>query len=165
MHMVKKYIGVCLAIGVAFFVAACAPTEGQVTFDLLDDGETTLADYQGQVVILNFWATWCGPCVIEMPMLQDFYEEYGGDELELLAINIGERPEVAREFADEGGFTFPIVLDPNGNLYDHYAVRGQPTTFVLNRQGEVVFQHTGLIVEQQLEEAVLPLLQQEASSN
>ncbi|MGF1503564.1 MAG: TlpA family protein disulfide reductase [Anaerolineae bacterium] len=158
--MLKRIFWTGLLMIVSSVLAACSTAAAGPEFPMLDGDTTTLADYEGQVVVVNFWATWCGPCRVEMPTLQAFYEEHGSGDFELLAVNIGETPETAQGFVDEGGFTFPIVLDPNGTLYDYFGVRGQPSTFELDRSGEIVFSHTGLITREQIDEAVLPLLEE-----
>jgi thiol-disulfide isomerase/thioredoxin len=119
----------------------------------LDGHSGNLADFRGKVVVLNFWATWCVPCRVEMPELQAFYDEYR-DEVAFIAVNVGETPEQAQEFIDELGLSFPVVLDGDSTLADHFALRGQPTTIVLNPAGEVAYQHTGVINQALLVEQV-----------
>lgn len=91
-----------------------------------------LADLQGNSVVINFWATWCGPCAIEMPELQAFYEETG---VPVLGINIAEPEQFIQGWVDEYHLTFDIVLDPDSTIYQQYRVIGQPTTYVLTPDG------------------------------
>jgi peroxiredoxin len=129
-----------------------APSQGAKAphFDLLNmDGEAvSLADYQGSVVMLNFWATWCAPCRFEMPALQDRYEN---TELEILAINFDESEELVRSFAEELQLTFPILMDPGGLIQDLYKVRGYPSSYFIDEQGIIRIVQIGLMDEDQLD--------------
>lgn len=159
--MNKQLVVPILGTIVALLLVACSG--GGDTIDTVEmptlDGETVqLSDFEGQVVVVNFWATWCGPCVVEMPELQAFYEEYESQGVEMLGINLGESPEIAEEFIVERDITYPIILDQDGNIADFYALRGQPTTVVFDQNGEIVYTHTGLLNQELLEEQVDPLL-------
>lgn len=116
-------------------------------FSLEDiNGETvTLSELRGRPVIVNFWASWCGPCRIEMPHLQDAFETYMGDDLVILAVNQGETADVASEFfIDEMGLTFDLILDPDETVPNAYGTRGTlPATFFLNADLEIVAIHRG----------------------
>lgn len=111
----------------------------------LISGETVnLSDYQGKKVLLNFWATWCGPCVGEMPALQKLSEEYP-DDLVVLAVNSGEDEKTVKQFTDKNGYTFPIALDTElkiGNLYPG-VMQGIPYTVIINEEGDVMAESTG----------------------
>jgi len=128
-----------------------APIEGAPApeFELLDlDGNTQrLSDLQGSVVVLNFWATWCAPCEAEMPMLNDTYTRYRDQGLSVLAINFDEPREDVQEFSDRLGLTFPVLLDPGGEVQELYRVRGYPTTFIVDRDGLIRTEHIGILSE------------------
>ena len=97
-----------------------------------------LSDFRGRkVVVLDFWATWCGPCLLAMPGLQEVHEEFGGRGVEILAVNLGEDPEQVREFLDQNGYTFPVVADPDFTIGGLFGVRGIPAQVVVNREGLV----------------------------
>ncbi len=108
-------------------------------FSLVDiDGNThTLADYEGQVVIVNFWATWCNPCRAEMPALQEVYDKYKDDGLVLLAINQDESLATINAFADEYELSFPILLDDTLQVSRQYDIQAYPSTFFIDRRGRV----------------------------
>lgn len=111
-------------------------------FALIDarDNRTVrkLSDYRGKAVILNWYASWCGPCEREMPDFQDAYEAFG-DRLVVLAVNYFESSATAASFLDRVGATFPSVLDSAGSVADHYRVgRGLPTTFFIDAEGVLV---------------------------
>ena len=115
-------------------------------FTLTDQyGEThTLSDYQGQTVFLNFWATWCGPCKMEMPDIQARYEEWAENAGDLVVLgvagpNIGQEgsAEDIAAFLEENGYTYPVVMDDTGALFYQYGISAYPTTFMIDTEGNV----------------------------
>ena len=108
-------------------------------------GETVrLADLRGKVVFLNFWATWCVPCRTEMPTIEALYQRYKGRGLDVLAVNMDKSSTTGVEaFAKEAGVTFRIVLDPSWSAARAYGVRGLPTTYLIDRTGNVVVREVG----------------------
>ena len=115
-------------------------------FTLTDQyGEThTLSDYQGQTVFLNFWATWCGPCKMEMPDIQALYEEWDENAGDLAVLGVAG-PGIGREgsaediaaFLEENGYTYPVVMDDTGTLFYQYGISAYPTTFMIDPEGNV----------------------------
>lgn len=115
-------------------------------FTLIDQNgnEHTLSDYVGQIIFLNFWATWCPPCRSEMPELQSLYEEYGYNEEDLVVLGIAA-PDLGQEgdadhiaaFLAENGYTFPVVMDSEGTYTYLYGIRAYPTTFMISADGSV----------------------------
>lgn len=126
------------------------------------NGQTlNLADYQGQIVLVNFWATWCAPCRIEMPDLDAYYQAHRDDGFMLLAVNNSEAIGRVEEFIAQNDFSFTIVLDEEGDIADYFGgIRAMPTSFLLNEEGEVVQQFFGAIEPELLETAVTPLLEE-----
>ena len=103
----------------------------------LADGSTfTLSDHEGKVILLNFWATWCGPCVGEMPAFERLQETYGED-LALVAVNSGEDEATVAGFLEENGYTFPVVLDPEYAVSSLYPTEGIPYTVIIGTDGKV----------------------------
>lgn len=121
-------------------------------FELTDlSGEQIqLSDYRGQTVLLNFWATWCGPCRLEMPAFQSRADQFSG-ELAILAVNNAENPTDVQSFVDELGLSFDILLDPNAEVQRLYQVRGYPTTFIIDPEGVIRAQKIGLLTEEELD--------------
>ena len=116
------------------------------------DGEMVgLEDYRGQVVLLNFWATWCAPCRIEMPLLQSTFESFKDQGLVILGIDFDEPADLVASFGDELGLTFPLLLDPGGKVQQQYKVRGYPTTVILDREGRIQSYHIGVLTQSQLD--------------
>ena len=105
----------------------------------------TLSDYRGKVVFLNFWATWCPPCRAEMPDIQKLYESYGGAEDAEVVILAVATPGIGGEqdesgviaFLEENGYTYPVAMDPTGEVLRNYGISAFPTTFMIDAQGNV----------------------------
>ncbi|MRH42606.1 redoxin domain-containing protein [Aquibacillus halophilus] len=108
------------------------------TLETLDGEKVSLSDYQGKKVFLNFWATWCGPCRVEMPDMEEFYNEYG-DEVEIIAVNAtGTETNITavRNFIEEGNFSFLTLIDPDlAVVVDQYSVLTIPTTYFIGTDG------------------------------
>lgn len=128
-------------------VGAHAP---EFTLESLGPQPVSLADLHGKVVLLNFWATWCGPCRLEMPLFQDRHEQWS-DRLTIVGVNFDEPKTAVQAFADELGLTFPLVLDPGGRVQNLYRVRGYPTSIFLDENGVVQIVHIGIMAESQLD--------------
>lgn len=116
----------------------------------LSGEQIQLKDYRGRIVLLNFWATWCAPCRLEMPAFQSRSERFPA-ELAVVAVNNAEAPAEVQAFVDELGLTFEILLDPDAKIQRLYLVRGYPTTFLVDREGVIRVQHVGLLSEAQLD--------------
>ena len=130
-------------------VGAPAP---DFTVQDLAGNTVTLSALKGQVVVINFWATWCGPCRLEMPALQAKYDDHKDDGLTVLAVNWGDTNEAAGVFVDELGLTFPVLMDPGDTVNNLYRVRGYPTTYFINRDGMIDQQHVGILSDSQLDD-------------
>jgi peroxiredoxin len=98
----------------------------------------SLADFQGRVVLVNFWASWCVECRPEMPLFERLHQDFAAQGLTVLGINFREEPQRMQQYAKELGLTFPLVLDPQGEISRVYGVIGLPTTFLVGRDGRPV---------------------------
>ncbi|WP_353340379.1 TlpA disulfide reductase family protein [Pelagimonas sp. KU-00592-HH] len=109
-------------------------------FEDANGNAMTLADYQGKIVLLNFWATWCAPCRHEMPMLSELQSELGGDDFEVVTLSTGRGPLPAiKKFFDSINVdNLPMHRDPKANLAREMAVHGLPVTVLLNRDGQEI---------------------------
>jgi peroxiredoxin len=104
----------------------------------LNGNRVRLQDLRGQVVFLNFWATWCVPCRQEMPTMEKLHREMKDQGLGVVAVNIREGPKAVREFVDELGLTFTVLLDREEEVSKAYGAWGIPLTYIINREGEFV---------------------------
>jgi thiol-disulfide isomerase/thioredoxin len=118
----------------------------------LQGNTVQLSDFIGQPVLINFWATWCGPCRIEMPELQEAFETYADDGLVILALDQDETPEVVQDFFSELDLTFLPVLDEGKLAAERYGTFGSlPSSYFVNPEGEITVIHRGPMVREQLE--------------
>lgn len=109
-----------------------------------EDGKTyRLADYRGKVVLLNFWATWCPPCRYEMPSMERAYQKVKGEEIAILAVNVGEDETTVFAFTGQYPVSFPLPLDLDGSVIAKYPVIGLPTTFIIDPHGLVTHRAIG----------------------
>ena len=132
-------------------------------FTLTDQyGEThTLSDYQGQTVFLNFWATWCGPCKMEMPDIQALYEAWDENAGDLVVLgvagpNIGQEgsAEDIAAFLEENGYTYPVVMDDTGALFYQYGISAYPTTFMIDTEGNVFGYVQGALTREVMDDII-----------
>lgn len=118
---------------------------------------TSLQEYRGRVVVLNFWATWCPPCRVEMPEL-DAYQAEMGDRVTILGIDMGEPPGAILPFVHQYGLRFPILLDETGTIAASYGITGLPTSLIVDRSGIVRERVTGAMTRDTLARRVERLL-------
>ncbi|HEY4718612.1 MAG TPA: redoxin domain-containing protein [Anaerolineales bacterium] len=125
-------------------LSAPAPEVGALAPDFalqtLQGDRASLSVLRGQVVLVNFWATWCGPCRLEMPAIQASYN-HGG--FAVLAVDFNEPAQQVQTFVDELGLSFPILLDPGGSVQELYRVRAYPTSFFVDAAGVIQIMHIG----------------------
>lgn len=141
----RSSAGVTTTIGRTPSVGDEAP---DFTLKNLDGDKVSLSDYEGQPVLINFWATWCGPCRLEMPIIEDMYQKYQDEGFVVLAVDVEESITVVNSFVKSMGLTFPVVLDYNGDVADGpYRLRAYPTSYFIGRDGKVTAFHRGMMTE------------------
>lgn len=122
-----------------------------------EDEEITLSSFAGKPVILNFWASWCPPCKSEMPDFENAYQNYGTD-VAFVMVNltdgVRETKEKAQEYVQEQGFTFPIYFDTEQNAANTYAVMSIPTTYFIDKNGDIIASAKGMLDADTLEEGI-----------
>lgn len=106
-------------------------------------GDVSLASLRGQVVLVNFWATWCGPCRKEMPLLEQIYQRYKGLGFTLLAVNVEEDSGGADQWLKATPVSFPVLFDRDNRVSKLYQVTAMPSTVIIDRKGQVRFVHYG----------------------
>jgi peroxiredoxin len=136
-----------VAFAAAPALASKGALDGQQAPDFaltsLDGENLRLSEYRGEVVMINFWATWCGPCRQEMPLLDDLYDRYERVGFQLLGVNIDDDPRRAMEMAEELGISFPVLFDDRKEVSELYRVEAMPVTVILDREGVVRYTHYG----------------------
>ena len=121
------------------------------------DVAVKLSDYRGRTVLLNFWASWCPPCQVEMPHLRDFYLEYKDQQVVVLAVNmthLEKRAEDAQSYLEETGAEFPSLYDTEGAVTDLYRIKAYPTTYVLDQHGIIHARYQGAMDFSMMQKAV-----------
>lgn len=119
---------------------------------LSDEGDrVTLAEYAGAPVVLNFWASWCAPCVKEMPLLERAHQRYG-DEVRFVGIDGNDSRRLARRLMAETGVTYPSGYDPDDDVYRDYRLVGRPTTVFVDARGRIRGVHAGELRGDELDE-------------
>lgn len=114
------------------------------TFPDMNGKPVSLSQHRGKVVFLNIWATWCGPCRIEMPAMEKLYQKFKKKDFVILAISIDrQRESVVRPFINELGITFPVLLSPDGSIQKMYMVNALPASFIINKSGLIVAEIIG----------------------
>lgn len=102
-----------------------------------------LSEHRGEVVMINFWATWCGPCRQELPLLNRLHEQYRKTGFTLLGVNIDDRQDAAQDMAKKLGITFPVLFDTDKRVSRLYDVNAMPSTVLIDRDGKVRYIHLG----------------------
>jgi peroxiredoxin len=118
----------------------------------LDGDLVRLSDHRGNVVFVNFWASWCRPCKKELPAIQRLYEERAGDGLVVLAINWEDGAKTAAEYATALGLTVAVLDDAQGKVYNQYRLRGLPHSFFIRRDGTLAAWQIGELDERKMRE-------------
>ena len=118
-----------------------------------DGKEVSLEGFKGKPVVVNFFASWCGPCQLEAPALRDAWGEFG-DRVEFVAVAIDDSEEGARGFVSEIKLKFTTVLDSTGEIAKAYEIYAIPKTYVIDRTGLVLYEHSGVITKEILDAAI-----------
>ncbi|SOC43013.1 TlpA disulfide reductase family protein [Ureibacillus acetophenoni] len=129
----------------------------EFTLSDLNGKAVNLSDFKGKIVILNFWTTWCPPCIEEMPEMQRFYEKNKDHRIEIVAVNLtnfDNGQQAIESFVQDYGLTFPVLLDKDGVLRSMYEILTIPTSFILDTEGGVFQKIVGPMNEQMMDEIV-----------
>ncbi len=114
--------------------------------ETLEGKSVSLSSFRGKVVILSFWATWCGPCKIEMPSMEKLYNQMKAKGLEIVAVDVAEDKSKVSAFIKQYGYTFPVLLDTTGEVSasDMYAAGGIPANYIIDRNGKLLARVVGV---------------------
>jgi peroxiredoxin len=144
MYLHKKILGLGLALAAsAFALSASAEQAPDFTLQSSTGDNVRLAEQRGQVVMLNFWASWCGPCRTEMPLLDEMSKRYSAAGFVLYGVNVEEDNTDAKKLIKDLGVTFPILYDTESKASSLYNVDAMPTTVVIDKKGEIRYVNRG----------------------
>ena len=142
-------------------VLSCSDTQpAPEPIGMFDGSTKQLSDFGSEIVVLNFWATWCAPCVKEMPELDRFWQE-NKERVSLIGVAVSTPELAVSGFIHRVGVQYPIALDDDGVLSRKYRVSILPTTVLVNADGEELLDHKGVITKDQLEEAVENIMERD----
>lgn len=143
---------------------ACTVRDKSANLDFtlqdMHGAEVKLSDYAGKVILLNFWATWCAPCRIEIPGFIELLDKYEDQGLAILGISVDDQVSSLQLYAEEMQMDYPVLIgDGRDDVKDTYGpLFGFPTTFLISRDGNICYQHTGFAPKEQFEQEILQLL-------
>ena len=142
----RKISGSLIIILVALFFIkssyAIAPTVPNLILHTAD-GNLSLKNYQGQVVYLDFWASWCGPCRKSFPWMNEMQARYGKQGLIIIAVNVDKDQSLAKQFLKKHPAEFTIAFDPDGLAAKQFKVKGMPSSYLIDRDGHILSSHIG----------------------
>ncbi|MDE2093146.1 MAG: TlpA family protein disulfide reductase [Burkholderiales bacterium] len=146
-RLVRLALGAALALVASVPALAVAPASIAPDFTLrtLNGPNLRLQEQRGRVVMINFWATWCGPCRQEMPHLNRLYQKYKASGFVLLGVNVDDDTRNAAEVAAKLGVTFPVLLDTDKQVSRRYDLATMPSTVLIDRDGKVRYVHRGYL--------------------
>ena len=144
-HARRCLIGAALGLGAGVCAAALVPASPAPDFTLrsMDGQNLRLGEQRGRVVMVNFWATWCGPCRQEMPHLNRLYEKYRPSGFVLFGVNVDEDTRNAAAVATKMGLKFPVLPDADKRVSKQYDLSAMPSTVLIDREGKVRHVHRG----------------------
>jgi peroxiredoxin len=145
--MSNRIAAIAAALVLSVPALAAVPNAPAPPFSLGARGgqSVSLAQYKGQVVMINFWASWCGPCRQEMPLLESIYKKYNKLGFTLLGVNVEPDSQAADKWLKETPVSFPILYDTESKVSKLYDVPGMPSTVIIDRAGRVRFIHRGYV--------------------
>jgi peroxiredoxin len=123
------------------------------SLDLLNSGKTSLSDFRGHPILVNFWATWCSYCVQEMPIIQDRFQRFG-QNLVILAVDEGDSANDVSSFIRQSGYTFAVLLDPDYYAGNLYRISSYPMSFFIDQNGIIRYIADGMMLETDLDQGL-----------
>jgi len=164
----KLLFSILLILLAAALLGGCAQSQSpnslapDFTLASPDGLSITLSELRGRPVLLNFWASWCGPCRNEMPEFQEMYEKYSGEGVVFLMVNLTdgskETQSSASAFINSSGYTFPVYFDTKNSAADAYNISSIPTTFFISKSGDIAGKNIGQISKTSLENGIASIM-------
>lgn len=139
-------LGLLLACGLASGAAALEEGDRAPAFSapsLLGDGNVGLSDHRGKIVYLDFWASWCGPCLKAIPEIEEMRHEFPADRFQVIAVNLDQKKKKALRFLEKNPIGYPSAADPKGRLPGQYGVDTMPTSYLIDGDGVIRYVHRG----------------------
>lgn len=171
--MTRRLVAIALVVATAAVVAGILAAQGEngaappeasaadrvpaQSFEMFDGSTASLADYAGRPLVVNFWASWCPPCLAEMPDFERVHQQLSG-QVAFLGVNTQDTPEQAADLAVQTGVTYDLARDPAGELFQAFGVFGMPSTFFVSADGRIVDRHTGILTAEMLTERIEQML-------
>ncbi|MCJ7727476.1 MAG: TlpA family protein disulfide reductase [Actinobacteria bacterium] len=138
---------------ISFFIfTGCKSSYGDFTLMDLDGNEISLSDFNGKVLILNFWATWCSPCREEIPDFVEVYNEYESKDVQFIGVS-NEDISTLKSFVEDYDISYPILID-DANIMGKWGISAIPTTFVFDKNGQIIFKNVGMMTREQLKNII-----------
>lgn len=138
---------------ISFFIfTGCKSSYGDFTLMDLDGNEISLSDFNGKVLILNFWATWCPPCREEIPDFVEVYNEYESKDVQFIGVS-NEDISTLKSFVEDYDVSYPILID-DANIMGKWGISAIPTTFVFDKNGQIIFKNVGMMTGEQLKNII-----------
>ena len=147
--MLKQYKKFLLTVAVIMSTVSMASASSlsgaapDFTLKSRNGGNLRLAELRGEVVLVNFWASWCGPCREEMPKLEELHNTFKDLGFTMIGINLDQTPALSKKLLKDITVTFPILFDPENNISEAYGVESMPSTFLVDKNGNWRFLHKG----------------------
>lgn len=138
---------------ISFFIfTGCKSSYGDFTLMDLDGNEISLSDFNRKVLILNFWATWCPPCREEIPDFVEVYNEYESKDVQFIGVS-NEDISTLKSFVEDYDVSYPILID-DANIMGKWGISAIPTTFVFDKNGQIIFKNVGMMTGEQLKNII-----------